>query len=60
MVRKCLTEVILNEVREWAMQVCVQSILDGGNSKCKDLGVAAWTWLKWSECENEPEGTECR
>ena len=60
MVRKCLTEVILNEVREWAMQVCVQSILDGGNSKCKDLGVAACTWLKWSECENEPEGAECR
>ena len=60
MVRKCLTEVILNEVREWAMQVCVQSILDRGNSKCKDLGVAACTWLKWSECENEPEGAECK
>ena len=60
MVRKCLTEVILNEVREWAMQVCVQSILDRVNSKCKDLEVAACTWFKWSECGNEREGMECR
>ena len=58
MVRKCLTEVILHEVREWAMQVCVQCILDRGNSKCKDLEVAACTWLKWSACGNEQEGME--
>ena len=59
MVRKCLTEVILNEVREWAMQVCVQSILDRVNSKCKGIEVAACTWFKRSECGNEQEGMEC-
>ena len=58
MVRKCLTQVILHEVREWAMQVCVQSILDRGNSECKDLEVAACICLKWSACGNEQEGTE--